>query len=50
MTIDVDENIWVACFNGGKVVKFNPKTGTKIKLILFNIHITCSGERWSSGN
>lgn len=33
MTIDVDGNIWVACFNGGRLVKFNPNTGSQISSI-----------------
>lgn len=27
MTIDVDDNLWVALFGGGSVIKVNPKTG-----------------------
>lgn len=30
MAIDVDGNIWVACFLGGDIVKLDPKTGIVI--------------------
>ncbi len=29
MAIDTDDNIWIACYSGSKVVCFDPKTGKK---------------------
>lgn len=31
MTIDTDDNIWVASYNGGRVTKWDPKTGTMLQ-------------------
>lgn len=28
--LDTDDNLWIACYNGSKVVHFNPKTGEKL--------------------
>jgi len=28
MTIDTEGNIWVACFSAGRVVRYDPVTGT----------------------
>ena len=39
MTIDTEDKIWVACFGGGKVVRFDPENGmtTAIRpLMLFH--------------
>lgn len=33
MTIDTDGKIWVACFNGGTVIQFDPATGEEIKTV-----------------
>ncbi|KAL4235807.1 hypothetical protein ACF0H5_004197 [Mactra antiquata] len=30
MAIDTDDNIWIACYSVGRVVKFNPKTGEEL--------------------
>ena len=29
MTIDTEGKLWVACYLGGKVVRFDPETGTE---------------------
>lgn len=34
MALDADGNIWVACFNGGRVVQYNPRTGTLLREVL----------------
>ncbi|KAJ8723564.1 hypothetical protein PYW08_003476 [Mythimna loreyi] len=31
MTIDKNGNLWVACFEGGKVIKVNPRTGDMLQ-------------------
>lgn len=28
MTIDTEDKIWVACYGAGKVIRFDPETGT----------------------
>lgn len=33
MTIDADGNLWVACYEGSRVLKINPKTGTLLDTI-----------------
>ena len=30
MTIDTEGKLWVSCYLGGKVVRFDPETGTKL--------------------
>ena len=30
MTIDTENKLWVACFGGGKVIRFDPETGTQL--------------------
>lgn len=42
MTIDTDGNLWVAMFNGGKVVKLDPRTGQTIQTIHFPVTQTTS--------
>ncbi|XP_033735023.1 regucalcin-like [Pecten maximus] len=31
MTMDTDGHLWVACFGIGKVISFDPVTGTKLR-------------------
>jgi sugar lactone lactonase YvrE len=41
MCVDIDDNIWVAEWGGGKVCKWNPKTGEKMQeIILPCINVT----------
>ena len=44
MTIDTDDKIWVACFGGGKVVRFDPENGTVIAIacwsFIFHLHLS----------
>ncbi|XP_063410483.1 regucalcin-like isoform X1 [Mytilus trossulus] len=35
MTIDTEDKLWIACFNGGKIVRFDPDTGKQLKSIDF---------------
>ncbi|XP_076087238.1 regucalcin-like isoform X2 [Mytilus galloprovincialis] len=35
MTIDTEDKLWIACFNGGKVVRFDPDTGKQLQSIDF---------------
>ncbi|ELU03646.1 hypothetical protein CAPTEDRAFT_91279 [Capitella teleta] len=35
MCIDTEEKLWVACFNGSKVVRFDPITGAQMRVIEF---------------
>ena len=30
MTIDTENNIWVACYGGSRIFRFDPNTGTLI--------------------
>ena len=30
MCIDDEDNLWVACFGGGRVIRFNGKTGEEM--------------------
>ena len=30
MCIDLDGKLWIACYGAGKVVQFDPETGTRI--------------------
>lgn len=39
MTIDTDDNLWVALYGGGSVIKVNPKTGNLLKVISNNERI-----------
>ncbi|XP_017754936.1 PREDICTED: regucalcin-like [Eufriesea mexicana] len=36
MTIDTDENLWVAVFGGGGVLNINPKTGKLLRFVKIN--------------
>ncbi|KAJ8032829.1 Regucalcin [Holothuria leucospilota] len=35
MCIDAEDMLWVAVFNGGKVIRYNPKTGEKLSELKF---------------
>ncbi|XP_067669761.1 regucalcin-like [Haliotis asinina] len=35
MTVDTDGKLWVACFEGGKVVRLDPETGKVIRTVKF---------------
>ncbi|XP_050700348.1 uncharacterized protein LOC126987425 [Eriocheir sinensis] len=46
MCMDSNGDLWVACFNGGKVIKVNPRTKTliqEVKLPATNITSVCFG-------
>lgn len=32
MTIDTDDNLWIALYGGGSVIKVNPKTGELLQV------------------
>ncbi|KAJ8716409.1 hypothetical protein PYW07_003036 [Mythimna separata] len=38
MTIDTDGNLWVACFDGHKVIKIDPKTGALLQEVRIPAH------------
>lgn len=42
MTIDTEGKIWVACYNGGKVVRFDPETGKELKTVAIPARRTTS--------
>lgn len=42
MTIDTSGNLWVACYNGSKVVNVNPHSGEILKAITFPAAFTTS--------
>lgn len=42
MTIDVDDNLWVALYDGGAVVKVNPKTKQLLQIIPIPAQYTTS--------
>ncbi|KAK7100082.1 regucalcin-like [Littorina saxatilis] len=42
MTIDTDGKLWVAMFNGGKVLKLDPETGKTLQTINFPVTQTTS--------
>ncbi|XP_045474754.1 regucalcin-like [Harmonia axyridis] len=42
MTIDEDDNLWVALYNGGAVIKINPKTGKLLQVIAIPAHAVTS--------
>lgn len=33
MTIDVDGHLWVACYNGGRVINIDPTTGVRLRSV-----------------
>lgn len=42
MTIDQDDNLWIALYYGGSVIKANPRNGQLLQviiLLLFNFHL-----------
>ncbi|MDK2413195.1 SMP-30/gluconolactonase/LRE family protein, partial [Aphanizomenon sp. 202] len=46
MTIDVDGNLWVACFGGGQVICVDPKAGKVIRQVAIpskNVTSVCWG-------
>lgn len=36
MTIDTEGCLWVCCFNGGRVLRIDPKTGKLLRTITFD--------------
>lgn len=42
MAIDTQDRVWIACFFGGKVVRFNPKTGERLQDVIVPARRTTS--------
>ncbi|XP_030761756.1 regucalcin-like isoform X2 [Sitophilus oryzae] len=42
MTVDIDDNLWVALYGGGSVIQVNPKTGDLLRRIPLSAQYTTS--------
>ncbi|XP_071118786.1 regucalcin-like [Haliotis cracherodii] len=50
MTIDTDGNLWVACFGGGMVAKFDPKTGAALQQVSLPNATKITSVAWGGKN
>ncbi|XP_043853776.1 regucalcin isoform X2 [Dromiciops gliroides] len=42
MCIDTEGKLWVACYNGGRVIRLDPETGKRIQTVLLPVEKTTS--------
>ncbi|KAI4889782.1 hypothetical protein NFI96_030809 [Prochilodus magdalenae] len=42
MCIDIEGKLWVACYRGGRVLRIDPETGTRLQTVKFPVVITTS--------
>uniref|UniRef100_A0A1A8UWU3 Regucalcin n=1 Tax=Nothobranchius furzeri TaxID=105023 RepID=A0A1A8UWU3_NOTFU len=42
MTIDAEGNLWVACYNGGRVIRIDPTTGKRLQTVSLPVMKTTS--------
>ncbi|XP_027132245.1 regucalcin isoform X1 [Larimichthys crocea] len=42
MTLDVDDRLWVACYNGGRVINIDPATGVRLQTVSLPVMKTTS--------
>ncbi|TKS65113.1 Regucalcin [Collichthys lucidus] len=42
MTLDVDNRLWVACYNGGRVINIDPATGVRLQTVSLPVTKTTS--------